>query len=125
MKQQAAELAVKGVFIGTSWSWKYEGWLDQLYTPARYEYRGKVVKTRFERGVPGVNMRKCSKRSVLMPRITRFGAKNISPGPHFIRFRHPISSFGLLVTDEITVRKFPKFWIGLARKGWKTKWRTS
>jgi hypothetical protein len=47
-KRKAAELAVKGVFIGTS-SWKYEGWLDQLYTPARYEYRGKVAKTRFER----------------------------------------------------------------------------
>src|SRR5271169_1776015 len=45
---EAAELAAKGVFIGTS-SWKYEGWLGQLYTPARYKYRGKVAKTRFER----------------------------------------------------------------------------
>ena len=43
-----AELAAKGVFIGTS-SWKYDGWFGQLYTPARYEYRGKVAKTRFER----------------------------------------------------------------------------
>ena len=48
MKDKAAELAAKGVFIGTS-SWKYEGWFDQLYTPARYEYRGKVAKARFER----------------------------------------------------------------------------
>src|SRR5213078_3205142 len=48
MKQRAAELAAKGIFIGTS-SWKYEGWYGQLYTPARYEYRGKVAKTRFER----------------------------------------------------------------------------
>ena len=48
MRQTAAELAAKGVFIGTS-SWKYEGWFGQLYTPARYEYRGKVAKTRFER----------------------------------------------------------------------------
>src|ERR1700675_4100687 len=48
MKKNAAALAAKGVFIGTS-SWKYEGWLGQLYTPARYEYRGKVAKTRFER----------------------------------------------------------------------------
>lgn len=30
-------------------SWKYEGWSGQLYAPARYEYRGKVAKTRFER----------------------------------------------------------------------------
>ena len=48
IKQRAAELAAKGVFIGTS-SWKYEGWFGQLYTPARCEYRGKVAKTRFER----------------------------------------------------------------------------
>ena len=48
MKTAAAELAAKGIFIGTS-SWKYDGWFGQLYTPARYEYRGKVAKTRFER----------------------------------------------------------------------------
>ena len=48
IKMKAAELAAKGVFVGTS-SWKYEGWLGQLYTPARYEYRGKVAKTRFDR----------------------------------------------------------------------------
>jgi hypothetical protein len=28
---------------------KYDGWYGQLYTPTRYEYRGKVAKTRFER----------------------------------------------------------------------------
>ena len=49
VKHRAAELAAKGVFIGTS-SWKYEGWFGQLYTPTRYEYRGKVAKTRFQRG---------------------------------------------------------------------------
>ena len=48
VKVHAADLAAKGVFIGTS-SWKYDGWFGQLYTPARYEYRGKVAKTRFER----------------------------------------------------------------------------
>jgi uncharacterized protein YecE (DUF72 family) len=48
IKNRAKTLADNGVFVGTS-SWKYLGWLDQLYTPARYEYRGKVAKTRFER----------------------------------------------------------------------------
>jgi uncharacterized protein YecE (DUF72 family) len=48
MKKKAADLAASGVYIGTS-SWKYEGWMNQIYTPARYEYRGKVTKTRFER----------------------------------------------------------------------------
>jgi len=41
-KAKGAELASKGVFFGTS-SWKYDGWFGQLYTPARYEYRGKVA----------------------------------------------------------------------------------
>jgi uncharacterized protein YecE (DUF72 family) len=48
MKLKAAELADKGIYVGTS-SWKYQGWLNQLYTPSRYEYRGKVATTRFER----------------------------------------------------------------------------
>src|SRR6476619_6002073 len=49
IKVKAADLAAKGVFIGTS-SWKYEGWFGQLFTPARYEYRGKLAKTRFKPG---------------------------------------------------------------------------
>ena len=28
---------------------EYEAWFGQLYTPSRYEYRGKVANTRFER----------------------------------------------------------------------------
>jgi hypothetical protein len=47
-RKKAAALAAKGVYVGTS-SWKYEGWFGHLYTPARYEYRGKVAKTRFEK----------------------------------------------------------------------------
>ena len=41
MQARAAEFAGQGVYLGTS-SWKYEGWLGQLYSPDRYEYRGKV-----------------------------------------------------------------------------------
>ena len=40
VKVKAANLAAKGVFIGTS-SWKYDGWFGKLYTPARYECAGK------------------------------------------------------------------------------------
>lgn len=46
-RARIAALAEKGVFVGTS-SWKYEGWLGQIYTPDRYEYRGKVAKIRLE-----------------------------------------------------------------------------
>jgi len=48
MKSRLAALAAQGVYLGTS-SWKYEGWLGSLYSPERYEYRGKVARTRFER----------------------------------------------------------------------------
>jgi hypothetical protein len=35
MQEQAASLAVQGVYLGTP-SWKHEGWLGQLHTGQRY-----------------------------------------------------------------------------------------
>ena len=43
-----AKLAESQVYLGTS-SWKYPGWIGQLYEEQRYLYRGKVAKTRFEK----------------------------------------------------------------------------
>lgn len=40
-------LADAGVYFGTS-SWKYTGWLGSIYTPSRYETRGKFSKAKFE-----------------------------------------------------------------------------
>jgi uncharacterized protein YecE (DUF72 family) len=40
--------AERGVFVGTS-SWKYEGWLGQVYAQERYVTRGRFSKPRFER----------------------------------------------------------------------------
>jgi uncharacterized protein YecE (DUF72 family) len=40
-------LAQENIWIGTS-SWKYPGWLDQIYTRERYQTRGKVSQKRFE-----------------------------------------------------------------------------
>lgn len=39
-------LAKRNIFIGTS-SWRYEGWLGQIYTPERYFTRGKFSKAKF------------------------------------------------------------------------------
>jgi uncharacterized protein YecE (DUF72 family) len=39
-------LAARKIFIGTS-SWRYEGWLGQVYTPERYFTRGKFSKKKF------------------------------------------------------------------------------
>src|SRR5262245_10014793 len=40
-------LAQHGIYFGTS-SWRYPGWLGSVYTPERYQYRGKFSKKRFE-----------------------------------------------------------------------------
>ena len=40
-------LASENIWIGTS-SWKYNGWLGQVYTRERYLSRGKFSQKRFE-----------------------------------------------------------------------------
>jgi uncharacterized protein YecE (DUF72 family) len=40
-------LAAQDIWIGTS-SWKYPGWLDQIYSRDRYATRGKFSQKRFE-----------------------------------------------------------------------------
>lgn len=40
-------LAAEGVYIGGS-SWKYEGWLGQIYSRERYLTRGRFSRPRFE-----------------------------------------------------------------------------
>jgi uncharacterized protein YecE (DUF72 family) len=98
-----AELAAKGVFIGTS-SWKYEGWFGQLYTPARYEYRGKVAKTRFQQGC-------LSEYSEVFKTVCVDAAYYGFPRREYLQgladqvpddFR-----FGFKVTDAVTIRRFP------------------
>ncbi len=42
-----AELAREGVWIRTN-SWKYEGWLGNIYTAERYLARGRFSRRRFE-----------------------------------------------------------------------------
>ncbi|HUP02954.1 MAG TPA: DUF72 domain-containing protein [Bryobacteraceae bacterium] len=41
------ELASRGIFIGGS-SWKYEGWLGQIYSRERYLARGRFSQTAFQ-----------------------------------------------------------------------------
>jgi uncharacterized protein YecE (DUF72 family) len=111
MKKKAAALAAKGVYVGTS-SWKYEGWFGQLYTPGRYEYRGKVAKTRFERDC-------LSEYAEVFKTVSVDAAYYTFPRPEYLEkladavpddFR-----FGFKVTDAVTIKKFPN----LARFGAK------
>src|SRR6185436_19285911 len=103
VKHRAAELAAKGVFIGTS-SWKYEGWFGQLYTPTRYEYRGKVAKTRFERDC-------LNEYAEVFKTVCVDAAYYSFPRREYLQgLAAQVPSdfrFGFKVTDEITTRKFP------------------
>ena len=103
IKEKAAALAAEGVYIGTS-SWKYEGWLNQLYTPARYEYRGKVATARFERDC-------LQEYGEVFKTVCVDAAYYDFPRPERLQklsdqvpadFR-----FGFKVTDAITIKKFP------------------
>lgn len=97
------ELAKKGVYIGTS-SWKYPGWCGMLYETARYEYRGKLAMTRFERN--------CLEEYAQV-------FKTVSVDAAFYKFpeRKFLETimgqvpddfqFSFKVTDTITIKKFP------------------
>src|SRR5437899_11972186 len=47
LAKKLRELAQRDIFIGTS-SWRYDGWLGQLYTPERYYSRGRFSMTKFK-----------------------------------------------------------------------------
>ena len=103
MKPKLNELANAGVFIGTS-SWKYEGWMGQLYSPERYEYRGKVAKSRFEAGCLEEYAETFSTVCVDAG-YYRFPSEKYIAG---LAGQVPADfKFGFKVTDEITIRKFP------------------
>jgi uncharacterized protein YecE (DUF72 family) len=47
LRDRLASLASRRVYVGGS-SWKYEGWLGQIYSPSRYQVRGRFSKKLFE-----------------------------------------------------------------------------
>src|SRR5207249_5002300 len=47
LTESLARLARDRIYIGTS-SWKYEGWLDQIYTRSNYLHHGRFSKRAFE-----------------------------------------------------------------------------
>jgi uncharacterized protein YecE (DUF72 family) len=96
-------LAQNGVYIGTS-SWKYEGWIGQLYDSARYEYRGKLAMKRFEqnclREYAEVFKTVCVDAAFYKFPDHRFLDGMMSQVPDDFQF-------AFKVTDTITVKKFP------------------
>jgi uncharacterized protein YecE (DUF72 family) len=103
MKQSAADLAARGVFIGTS-SWKYPGWNGMLYDESRYVWHGKFAKSRFEKNC-------LSEYAEVFKTVCVDAAYYTFPTPEYLAGlaeQTPADfQFGFKVTDEITVKKFP------------------
>jgi uncharacterized protein YecE (DUF72 family) len=103
VQRLALELAAHSVYIGTS-SWKYEGWLGQLYDATRYEYRGKYARTRFERGC-------LAEYAQIFRTVCVDAAYYDFPRPAYLEglsAQVPDDfQFGFKVTDAITLKRFP------------------
>lgn len=97
-------LTAENIWIGTS-SWKYEGWLGQIYTRERYVTRGKFSKARFEaeclaefgETFPAV----CGDFSFYQFPSPDFWCKLFTSAP-------PSLKFGLKIPEEVTVEVFPR-----------------
>jgi uncharacterized protein YecE (DUF72 family) len=92
------------LYLGTS-SWKYEGWLGQIYDEQRYLTRGKLSQKRFET--------ECLEEyAEIFPSVCVDAGYYRFPSEKYLtnlcaqvpdNFR-----LSFKVTDEITVKKFPK-----------------
>jgi uncharacterized protein YecE (DUF72 family) len=110
LKNKVARLAGENILIGTS-SWKYPGWRGMLYDDARYTWRGKFAKSRFEDNCLN-EYAEVFKTVCVDGAYYRFPTVKYLEGlaaqvPHDFQF-------GFKVTDAITLKKFtnlPRFGI--------------
>ena len=97
-------LAQENIWIGTS-SWKYPGWLDQIYTRERYQSRGRVSQKRFEA--------EClAEYAETFPIVCGDFSFYQFPSPEYwhklFTSAPPGLQFALKVPEEVTAEVFPK-----------------
>jgi len=109
LRGRLARLAASGVYIGTS-SWKYPGWLGDVYTRDRYIWRGRFSKTRFERLC-------LAEYAQVFKTVCVDAAYYAFPGEGGLRELASMVTddfrFAFKVTGDITIKRFPS----LARFG--------
>ena len=108
LKSKIAHLAREDVLIGTS-SWKYPGWRGMLYDDARYVWRGKFAKSRFEENC-------LNEYAEVFKTVCVDGAYYRFPT---VKYLEGLAAqvpddfqFGFKVTDAITLKRFtnlPRF----------------
>lgn len=103
LADRLAALAREGVHFGTS-SWKYEGWLGNIYSPERYSVRGRFSRRKFEE--------EClHEYAETFPAVGGDFSFYQFPAPaYWQRLFHSAPAslrFGLKVPEEITVKTWP------------------
>lgn len=103
LKPRLAQLAAQGIYLGTS-SWKYPGWCGSIYDEARYAYRNRFAKTRFEANC-------LAEYAETFSTVCVDAAYYQFPSPKYLEGLvaqvSPDFRFGLKVTDLVTIKKFP------------------
>jgi uncharacterized protein YecE (DUF72 family) len=103
LRDRLQEFAARHIYIGGS-SWKYEGWLDQIYTRSRYLTRGRFSKKLFEetclQEYASVFPAVCGDFSFYQFPPDAFWARLFGQTPE--RFR-----WGLKIPEQITVPTWP------------------
>ena len=103
LKASVHDLAANRIFIGTS-SWKYPGWIGQIYDRERYVFRKKFSQARFEKNC-------LSEYSETFKTVCVDAAYYTFPSEKYLMGlseQVPVDfRFGLKVTDTITLKHFP------------------
>jgi len=104
LHDKLAQLASEQIYIGTS-SWKYEGWIGQIYSRERYVVRGRFSEKRFQEEClneyaatfPIV----CGDFSFYQFPSEKFWQRLFASAP-------PTLKYAFKVPEEVTVKVFPK-----------------
>lgn len=103
LSDRLGRLARQGIYLGTS-SWKYPGWLGQIYTPARYETRGRFSEKKFNETCLGEYARVfptvCGDFAFYQFPSEKMWHETFAQVPTGFRF-------SLKVPEDITVERFP------------------
>jgi uncharacterized protein YecE (DUF72 family) len=103
LRDRLGALASEGVFIGTS-SWKYEGWLGDIYLEERYLARGRFSRRLFEETC-------LSEYAETFPAVCGDFSFYQFPTPEYWKKLFHLAparlKFAFKVPEEITVRTWP------------------
>ncbi len=103
LRERLTPLARQGLYIGTS-SWKYPGWLGQVYTRSRYETRGQFSESKF-------NHECLAEYATVFPTVCGDFAFYQFPSEQMwdqtFAQVPPGFRFSLKVPEDVTVERFP------------------